>query len=134
MKLTEAIQKAGEMLTGHNPDMDQMTHLTLVTNVSKQFQPHCDFNINGTIVDSLPIAEFNKKYAGKDLSAIDDFSKADIKVMWSTAVITATDENSPFLPNLVVRFVSCCNETGIVEVVALRNKYGSSLVQLPLPV
>ena len=29
MKLTEAIQKAGEMLTGHNPAMDQMTHLTL---------------------------------------------------------------------------------------------------------
>lgn len=134
MKLTEAIQKAGEMLTGHNPAIDQMTHLTLVTNVSKQLKTHCDFNVNGTIVDSLPVAEFNKKYAGKNLQDIDDFSKSDIKVMWSNGEIVATDENSPFMPNLVVRFLSCCSETGIVEVVALRNKYGSSLVPLPLPI
>ena len=62
MKLTEAIQKAGEMLTGHAPAMEQMTHLTLVTNVSKQLQSHCDFNINGTISFSFKFSLFVPLY------------------------------------------------------------------------
>lgn len=133
MKLVDAINEAGKMLSGHAPALAAKTHITLVVEVSAELRPECDFNINGKILDSLPVAEFNKKYANRNLNDWGDFDKSHVKVMWSDSVIEATDENCPFLPDLVARFVRSCPESNVVEVMALRNKYASSLVCLTLP-
>lgn len=132
MNLLHVIQEAGAMATGHNPELDKMTHLTLITNVSKQLHPAYDFNVNGTMADSLPLAEFKEKYAGKALSEFSDFTKSDIKIMWSNVTIDPTSESSSFMPNLVVRVTGHCSETDAVEFTTLRNRWGSSLVALTL--
>lgn len=132
MNLFNAIVAAGEMVTGHSQAIANAKYLTLVTNVSKELLPLADFDINGTLVASLPISEFQKKFANKTVSDIEALALRDFKVMWSDTVIESGNEHAAFIPDLVVRFSSCCNETHIATIIALRNKYGSSLVPLPL--
>ena len=134
MNFFNAIIAAGEMVTGHSQAIDDAKYLTLVTNVSKELLPLADFDINGTLVASLPIAEFQKKFAGKTVTEIENLVLRDFKVMWSNSVIESGNEQAAFIPDLVVRFSSCCNETHVATITALRNKFGSSLVPLPLEI
>ena len=132
MNFFNAIIAAGEMVTGHSQAIADAKYLTLVTNVSKELLPLADFDINGTLVASLPVAEFHQKFVGKTVSEIENLALRDFKIMWSDVVIESGNEQAAFLPNLVVRFSSCCNETNVATITALRNKFGSSLVPLPL--
>lgn len=125
--IRDAIKILAPNAANGSPLFLQNTHVTIITGVSKALLPHVDFNLNGDIVISDKIENVLKTLGQKKLGEVNDFTKTDLKIVWSTKELTG-DEKEIFDCNLVLR-ISDCGETGI-NYQALRNRYGSSLVLL----
>lgn len=126
--ILDLIQGLPDLVTDFKPErVNAHTHITIVTDVSNKLSTVADFDINGRVLVSGTRGDVIKDWGNRTLDELVDFEKHNLKIMWSDCVITHGDEQSPFLPNLVVRILSMDDEQKTISFCALRNKYGSSL-------
>lgn len=124
----DLIQGLPNLVTDFKPEpVNELTHITIVTDVSNKLPTVSDFDINGRVLVTGKRGDVIKDWGNKTLDEIVDFEKHNLKIMWSNCEIVHGDEQSPFLPNLVVRVLSLDEEQDTVQFCALRNKYGASL-------
>lgn len=126
--ILDLLQGLPDLVTDFKPDrVNEHTHITIVTDVSKQLATQTDFEVNGRILATGTRGDIIRDWGNKTLDEIVDFEKSNFKIMWSNVPIVEGDEQGPFLPNLVVRVLSLGDNGNVAEFCCLRNKYGSSL-------
>lgn len=128
--LLDVILKLPEIVSEFRTDKVEADngYITIVTDVAAALPPHTDFEFNGKILASDTRAKIIEDYGNQALDKLCDFKEKNIKICWSNQKLEHANEGAIFLPNLVIRLTGQDHETGTVNFITLRNRYGSSLV------